>query len=429
MTETLRPETEEQLVEAINWSATAPVPAPLEIIGLGSKRALGRPVSPDVRPAPSNEPLRVLDLSAMWGITHYEPSELVLSARVGTPLAEIQHAIAQNNQTLAFEPMDTAALLGQEANADGYNLGSIGGLVAAGYAGSRRIRQGSIRDHVLGFRAVSGRGELFKSGGRVMKNVTGFDLSKLMTASHGTLAVMSEVTLKVLPAAEKTRTVLVFGLSDDVAGQAMSDAMNSPYEVSSAAHLQMSVARRCAVPMVSDANAPVTAIRVEGPDPSVIARCAALREMLGKYGEIEELHTSRSNALWREARDAAFFKAPFAQADSADQVWRISVAPSAGASVTKQIIEACGGEAFYDLGGGLIWLALSPRNDASVDIVRGAVAAFGGHATLMRASEAVRRSVAVFQPQPASLAALSARVKDAFDPHRILNPGRMYAEL
>ena len=399
------PETREQVVEAVAWAAAES--EPLEVLGRGSKRALGRPL----------QAAHSLDLSRLDGITLYEPEELVLSARAGTPLAAIEAALEEHRQMLAFEPADLGPLLGGEAGA-----ASIGGVLACNLSGPRRIKAGAARDHFLGVEAASGRGELFKSGGRVVKNVTGYDLCKLLCGSYGTLAVMTDVTVKVLPRPEKTYTVLLFGLDDTQALAAMTRALGSPHEVSGAAHLPAAPVARSEVSYVARAGAAVTALRLEGPGPSVEYRCAALRRELADLGATEELHSHNSRAFWRELRDVR----PFV-GDRDHAVWRLSVAPSDGPGVVAAIGE---GEAFYDWGGGLIWLSV-PLNgaDAGAAKVRDAVAAAGGHATLVRAPLELRAAAAVFQPQDAASALLSQRVKDSFDPNRVLNPGRMYAGL
>ncbi|WP_193370318.1 glycolate oxidase subunit GlcE [Pelagibius marinus] len=401
--ETLAPETRDQVTEAVAWAVSQE--APLEVAGRGSKRALGRPV----------QAAHSLDLSRLTGITLYEPEELVLSARAGTPLAEIEAVLEEKRQMLAFEPADLGPLLGGAAGA-----ATLGGVLACNLSGPRRIKAGAARDHFLGLQAVSGRGELFKSGGRVVKNVTGYDLCKLLCGSYGTLAVMTDVTVKVLPRPEKTWTVLVTGLDDATALAAMTRALGSPHEVSGAAHLPAAQAAKSAVTYVTGAGTAVTALRLEGPDPSVEYRCAALRKELADLGATEELHSHNSLAFWQELRDVR----PFVGQEGL-AVWRISVAPSAGPGVVAAIGE---GEAFYDWGGGLIWLALPAVGDAGAGEVRAAVAAAGGgHATLVRAPEALRAAEAVFQPQDAAKAMLSEKVKDGFDPKRVLNPGRMYA--
>ncbi len=404
MEETFKPETTEQTVEAVAWAAAEE--APLEIVGMGSKRGLGRPVQAS----------QGLNLSGLSGILLYEPEELILSARAGTPLAEIEAALTEKSQIMAFEPPDFGPLLGTGADA-----GSIGGVLACNLSGSRRIKAGAARDHFLGVKAVSGRGELFKSGGRVVKNVTGYDLCKLLTGSYGTLAAMTEVTVKVLPAPEKTRTVLVYGLDDDTARRAMTRAMGSSHEVSGAAHLPRRIAAVSEVGYLRDADAATTALRIEGPAASVAHRCAALRRELADLGETEELHGQNSRLPWRSLCGGGPFVARPELA-----VWRLSLAPRDGPAVAAEIADGGDMLHYYDWGGGLLWLALPMGDNADQDRVRAAIAARGGHATLIRAAEAVRAAAEVFQPQDPANAALTRRVKDGFDPRRILNPGRMY---
>ena len=411
MQEVLKPADPAQVVEAVAWAVSEE--APLEVLGTGSKRGLGRPVRTG----------HALDLSALSGIVLYEPEELVLSAGAGTPLAEIEEVLAARRQQLAFEPPDLGPLYGRPAGA-----GTIGGVLACNLAGPRRIKAGAARDHFLGFKAVNGRGEAFKAGGRVVKNVTGYDLCKLMAGSYGTLSVLTEVTLKVLPAPEKTRTVLLLGLADEEAVHAMTRALQSSHEVSGAAHLPAPVAAASPVGPVSRAGGAVTAVRVEGPGPSVEFRCAALRRELAAFGggATEELHSCNSVEFWRGLRDLT----PFAGDDRRSIVWRLSVPPAAGARVVAALAPLGEFRYFYDWGGGLIWLALpSGGADAGAREVRAALAATGGHATLVRAPDETRLAVPVFQPQPEPVAALGRRLKESFDPRGILNPGRMSANL
>jgi glycolate oxidase FAD binding subunit len=421
MATALKPATAEEVRGIVAEAAAAETP--LEIVGHGTKRGLGRPL----------QAAQLLDLSGLAGITLYEPNELVLTCRAGTPLAEIEAALQEKNQQLAFEPPDLAPLYGGTAGA-----GTIGGVLSGNLSGPRRLKAGAARDHFLGFKAVSGRGEAFQAGGRVVKNVTGYDLPKLLAGAHGTLAVLTEVTVKVLPAPEKSRTVLVYGLDDAVAVAALVRAVNSPHEVAAAAHLPARVAARSAVDFVAGAGRAVTAVRIEGPGPSVEHRCAALRRELSECGPTEELHSMRSALLWREVRDVA----PLLP-DAARLVWRLSVPPAAGAQVMREINppprsgrgqgggrgESAPPDYFYDWSGGLIWLALPPADDASAAPVRAAIARHGGHATLMRAPAATRLAVPVFEPQAPALAALTRRVKDSFDPRRVLNPGRLGADV
>lgn len=386
MSELIKAQTSEDVLDAVQW-ALADAPKTLEVTGLGSKYGLG------TRPQTDG----VLDLSGLSGIELYEPEELVMSARAGTPVTEIQAALAEANQMMAFEPWSPKGLYGT-------NDGTIGGLFAAAQAGPRRPLAGAARDHLLGFHAVSGRGEVFKSGGRVVKNVTGFDLSKLMAGSMGTLAVLTDVSFKVLPKPEKSRTILLLGATDF--GLAMRAAQNSPYEVSGVAHLPPAIAVRSAVSYVSGAGTSVTAVRVEGPGPSVEARCQALKTMLLPFGGVEELHTTNTETLWREIRDVLYFAGD-------KPVWRLSVPPTSGPDIAKTL----SGEHFFDWAGGLIWLASDSQQDVRQRLD-------GGHATLMRAPGGIQ-DVPVFQPPADGVAALMGRIKDAFDPHAILNPKRL----
>mgnify|MGYP003669770602 FL=1 len=408
MSDTLKPENAEQLLQAVQWAVAEK--QPLEVVAGGSKRVYGRPM----------QTAATLDLSALSGIKIYEPAELYMTALAGTPMSDIDAALAEAGQQLSFEPPDLGPLLGGAAHA-----GTIGGVVACNLAGPRRIKEGSARDHVLGFHAVSGRGETFKSGGTVVKNVSGFDLSKLLAGSMGTLAVMSEVTLKVLPAPEKIRTLLICwrtdGVYDHGAMKAMSRALGSPHDVSGAAHLPAAVAGRSSVDYVSNSGGGVTALRVEGPAPSVEHRAKALAESLKEFGHIEELHTSNSKTFWQEIRDVT----AFVGRHDLPIVWHLSVPPASGSKVALGLLENLRGEVIYDWGGGSIWLALA-GGDAHADMGRAAVAKTGGHATLIRAPADVRAEAPVFEPRLGPEAEVTANIKSGFDPDGILNPGRMY---
>ena len=404
MAEDLRPQDAGQVAEVLAWAVAEE--KTIELVGGGSKVALGRPMATDYR----------LDLSALNGVSLYEPEELVLRAAASTPLGQIQAMLAQQRQQLAFEPPDFGDLY------QNIQEQTIGGVLATNLAGPRRIKAGAARDHFLGVEGISGRGKAFKSGGRVVKNVTGYDLCKLMAGSFGTLAALTEVTVKVLPAAEKVRTVLLFAQDDAAAIHAMTLAAGSPHEVSGLAHLPGAIAGRSSVSYVSGAGASVTAARLEGPAPSVAHRTEALRQQWGVLGAVEELHGHNSAVLWREIANVARLLP-----DPDAIIWKLSVTPSQGAEVAAAAL-ATGGEGYYDWAGGLLWLSIPTGDDGGAAAVRGALAGpDAGHATLMRGPDALRERVDVFQPSAPPLAALSARIKDSFDPRRILNPGRMYA--
>jgi glycolate dehydrogenase FAD-binding subunit len=405
MTDTLKPRDVKDIEDAVHW-ALAQSKA-LEIVGGGSKRVIGRPAQTDL----------TLDLSGLSGVTLYEPEELVLSARAGTPLAEIEALIAAKGQMLAFEPMDYAPLLGGPSG-----RATIGGVLAANLSGPRRLKAGAARDHFLGFSAVSGRGEIFKSGGRVVKNVTGYDLCKVMAGSWGTLAALAEVTIKILPRPETEETVTILGLDDRTAVTVMSAAMGSAAEVSGAAHLPGKVAQQA---LAGAQTRAVTALRLEGVPASIAHRRRVLEALLKPFGTLAALEAQESRALWLKVRDVAPFASDGTTADR--QMWRISTAPAMGAELGGTIAGAADAALFYDWAGGLVWAALPGSDDAGASVVRRAVGALGGHATLIRAAAAVRAAVAVFEPQEPALAALTKRVKESFDPNGVLNPGRMWA--
>ncbi|HJQ57388.1 MAG TPA: FAD-binding protein [Vineibacter sp.] len=448
MTTVLRPRDAEELRRTVDWAVNDGVA--LDIEGRGSKRAYG----------PPHRAGHVLSLADIAGVVDYQPEELVITVRAGTSLREVESLLAQRRQMLAFEPPDLGAILGGPAAE-----GTLAGALMCNLAGPRRIAAGAARDHFLGFQGVNGRAERFKSGGKVVKNVTGYDLSKLMAGSLGTLAALDEITVKVVPAPEKMHTLLLVGLDDPAAISVMCAAMGSPHEVSGAVHLPADLAHRSSVDLVAGQGGAVTALRIEGVGPSVAARLPALRSQFAAAASAtEELHTMRSRLFWEELRDARLlsFTSPLVgevggaqrrregaldAASHADtplpnpppqggrghdhmHLWKISCPPSDGAAVVGLIRERRPDAlAQYDWSGGLIWLSLAAVEPASDDAghaaVRGALIRCGGHATLVRAPEAVRARVPVFQPRDPALAALSHRVKESFDPKGIFSPGRL----
>lgn len=385
MPDNFLPETEAQVREVIAGALADRTP--LRIHGHDSKAGLGHPVMA----------ARTLDLSGLSGILCYEPEELVLSAHAGTPMAVINAALREARQHLAFEPADWGPLYGVAPG-----RGTIGGILSCNASGPRRFKAGAARDHFLGFTAINGRGEIFKAGGRVVKNVTGYDLPKLLAGSYGALAVMTEVTLKTLPAPEDMAALVLYDLDDASAHQAMQRAAGSALELSGLAHVPASVA---------SGGRAQTLFRLEGPIASVTARHGMLRTLLKPFGACESLSAEAAHTIWRQVRDADFFL------NDGGAVWRISVPPAMGAVVAASIGAT---QYYYDWAGGLIWLVC---DDAAR--VRLAVTHCGGHATLFRAPDAMRRRVPVFEPPPPALAALNERVRENFDPCRIFNPGRM----
>lgn len=333
----------------------------------------------------------MLDVSGLSGVTLYEPGALTLVAQAGTPVSEIEGVLAKENQRLAFEPYDLTGLLGTRG------ASTIGGVMATNASGPRRIQAGAARDFALGVRFVDGVGQIVKNGGRVMKNVTGYDLVKLMCGSRGTLGVLTEVSLKVLPAVESETTLVLPDLAPDQAVAAMSAALGSPFEVTGAAWIGGEVW-----------------LRLEGFAASVAYRAQALQSYLSQFGDCNI--TQRD---WVQVRDAA-------PLHGCEAVWRISVKPSDGPAVMAAAPEGC--ETLMDWGGGLIWMGQTDGEAATTHhAVQTLVARLGGHATLIKGSAELRASVPVFQPEAPAVAALSANLRARFDPRGILNPGLMAA--
>jgi glycolate oxidase FAD binding subunit len=377
---------------------------PLLILGHGTKAGMLRPV----------QAARTLSTHGLSGIALYAPKELIISVEAGTPLPEVEAALTQGGQHLIAEPPDLSDLMGAAGKPQ-----TVGGVVATNLSGPRRVAWGAMRDHVMGIRAVTGRAEIIRSGGRVLKNVTGLDLCKLFTGSHGTLGVITQVTLKVLPAPEATGTLILPGLDATSGVAALSAALGSPFSVSGAAWLPAEAVAR--VPGLAGISGSATLIRIEDFTPSVVYRIARLKDQFAQADALT-LDTAQSLAVWKNVRDAR----PLVAA-SDDAVWRISVRPSAGPSVLDALRPA-GITGFLDWGGGLAWLA-GPADAATHAAVERAALASGGVWTLLRAPEALRGAVRVVPDEAAPLARITREVKSAMDPAGILNPGRLYAGL
>jgi len=397
MSAALAPAHEGGIVEAVLAARAAN--EPLLIQGRGTKAGMLRPV----------QAARGLSTRNLTAVSLYAPQELIISAGAGITIPDLEAKLAEGGQSLIAEPPDLSALLGTDG------LQTLGGVVATNLSGPRRVAWGAMRDHVMGVRAVNGAGEVIRSGGRVLKNVTGLDLCKLLTGSYGTLAVITEVTLKVLPRAELTGSLLLPGL-DAVRGvAALSAALGSPYGVSGAAWLPADAAER--VPELAGRGA-VALVRIEDFARSVEYRLGRLTADLAPFGAAVLLDDGVSRAAWRAVRDAVPLRA-----EPGDAIWRVSVRPSNGPAALAAL-EAAGARCFLDWGGGLVWVAgLAGLHDQ----VAAAALAGRGTWTVLRAPEPMRAAVDVVPPEAPALARITRRVKSAMDPAGILNPGRLYA--
>ena len=394
----LAPADEARVAEAVR--AAVADRAPLAVEGNGTKRGMLRPV----------QAARGLSTRGLTGITLYRPAEMVLSARAGTPVPEIEAALAEHGQMLIGEPPDFSGLFGTEEPA------TLGGIVATNLTGPRRIfATGATRDQVLGIRAVTGHAEVVRSGGRVHKDVTGLDLRKLLAGSHGTLGVLTEITLKVLPRAGGSLTLAVAVESLERGVAALSAGLGSPFGVSGAAVLPDGDAG-------NGLAGPVALLRLEDVAAFLPHRSGALRGVLGIFGEVKVVEGEASVALWRGIRDAL----PLGAIGAEEAVWRLSVRPTLGPKVAAALKAAFPVRLMLDWGGGLVWAAGPGTAEAHAAVMRAAREA-GGTFTLFRGPDALRASVAVLPEEPAPLAAIAARVKAAMDPAGVLNPGRMRA--
>lgn len=406
MSELQRPAADWELQFMIAGCAERQIP--IEVVGAGTKRAVGRPVESGV----------TVTTASLRGITLYEPSELVMSARAGTPLSLIEAELASRGQMLAFEPIDIGPATGGPHGAQ-----TIGAVFATNLSGARRIHAGAARDHLLGVKGVNGRAEMFQAGGRVMKNVTGYDVARGLAGSWGTLAILTEVTFKVVPWPETAATLVYLGLPDNLAAELMCAAMAQPVEVTGAVHLQASVAARLGHQGLNSMGKSVTALRLENFATAVAGRKQRLQEALKVYGKALELDHRDTLDFWGELRRLSVMP------NRQTLLWRISTKPTAAPKLVAAIKRYMHAEAFYDWAGGLIWLEVPATADAGTAEIRRATAVHGGHATLIRADAGVRAAVQVFQPLSPPVERLTRELKRAFDPAGILNPGRMYANV
>ncbi len=406
--ETFTPQDEQALAKAISSAADAGTA--LRIMGHGTRAGLGRPV----------RAAAVLQTAALAGVEDYQPEELTFTALAGTPLADIEAMLAEKGQMLPFEPPCFAEVLsafGAQATAKTPDLGTLGGAVSIGMAGPRQILRWSVRDHVLGFSAVNGRGELFKAGGRVVKNVTGYDLPKLMSGSFGTLAVLTRLTIRVLPAPEHAITLINRGLSARAAVAAMSKALLTPAEVSAACWLPETL---------TNEGVSLTALRLEGFAGSLRSRAEMLRAALAGHGDWALAEGENWQAFWVSVRDVR----PLLAAAQGRWLWRITLAAAGGGALAEALLQAHPeSRLFMDRAGGLLWLALplpaEQEAPEAADVLRQLCRQHGAQAMLFAAPEAHRAAVPVFPPQPEALATLQERVRAQFDPADILNPGIM----
>ncbi|MEL6435819.1 MAG: FAD-binding protein [Pseudomonadota bacterium] len=382
----LAPESEAQAAEIV--AGVARNGGQLQITGSGSKgiEASGAPM---------------LTSTGITGILAYTPAELVLTARAGTSMTEIEAVLAENRQMLSFEPGALGKVFGTNAPQ------TLGGIAAVNQSGPRRYVAGAARDSLLGVRFVNGRGEIIKNGGQVMKNVTGLDLVKLLAGSWGSLGFLTEVSFKVLPLPECEATLVVHGVDAAQGTRVMSDAMGTSADVTGAAYLNETVSSRALSGDLSGKAAVV--LRLEGLEESVKDRTDRLIGLLSSDLDISVIDDAASKLLWAALRDVA----PLAH-NTARPLWKISVPPSNGAAAAHAIASEVGGDWFADWQGGLVWFEMAGDEDHA-SLVRKIAGDKEGYATLARRGPA-SSTTTILHPKSAAVQALSERVRASMDP-------------
>ena len=396
-----KPNNEEDLQEIIKYCFKKNLP--IEIIGRGTKSQIGKKL----------QCAKTLDMSNISGIIDYKPEELYITVKAGTPIKTIQDELKKNNQHLAFEPVNFSELFKKDSNE-----GTIGGTLSCNFSGSRRFKVGSARDHILGFKGYNGTGEKIKSGGTVVKNVTGYDLSKLITGSFGTLLVLSEITLKVLPLQTDTKTIIVSGLSLEHALGIMGSAISSSNDPSGTVFYPDSLRDNF---VFNDLTHPgsITAIRIEGSKISTEQRINNLIKDLSLIDKnITVLDSVQSEIFWEDTRSLKVFS------KNQKNILR-AVIPSSETTNLINRLKSFHPNYFIDWGGSLIWLELDYLSSQKIDQIRNRILVADGYLTVIKSQESIKSSLEIFTIDPIKFK-ISQNLKKSFDPKRIFNPGKMY---
>ena len=397
----LKPNNENDLQEIIKYCYKKDLP--IEIVGAGTKNQIGKKL----------QCAKILDMSNISGIVEYKPEELYITVKAGTPVKTVQDELKKNNQHLAFEPINFSELFKKDSNE-----GTIGGTLSCNFSGARRFKVGSARDHILGFKGYNGKGEKIKSGGTVVKNVTGYDLSKLVTGSFGTLLILSEITLKVLPLQTDTKTIIVSGLALEHSLGIMGSAIASSNDPSGVVFYPASLRSNF---VFNDLTHPgsITAIRVEGTKTSTEQRINNLIENLSLIDKnITVLDSIQSEIFWEDTRSLKVFS------KNQKNILR-SIVPASETINLINRLKTFHPTYFIDWGGSLIWLELDYLSNQKIDQIRRRVLDVGGYLTVIRSPENLKSSSEIFTIDPIKFK-ISQNLKKSFDPKRIFNPGKMY---
>ena len=397
----LKPENENDLQEIIRYCYKKDLP--IEIIGTGTKNEIGKKL----------QCAKILDMSNISGIIEYKPEELYITVKAGTPIKIVQDELKKNNQHLAFEPTNFSEIFQKDSNE-----GTVGGTLACNFSGSRRFKVGSGRDHILGFKGYNGRGEKIKSGGTVVKNVTGYDLSKLVTGSFGTLLVLSEITLKVLPIQTDIKTIIISDLVLEHALGTMSSSISSSNDPSGVVFYPRSLRNNFVFNDLTHQGS-ITAIRIEGTKASTEQRINNLFKNLSlEESKTTILDSTQSEIFWEDTRALKVFS------KNQKNILRAVIPPSETVNLINRL-KAFHPNYFIDWGGSLLWLELDYLSNQKIDQIRKRVLDAGGYLTVIKSPTNIKSSSEIFTIDPIKFK-ISQNLKRSFDPKRIFNPGKMY---
>ncbi len=397
----LKPLSEREISEIVKSCFKKNIP--LEIQGLGTKKKIGRNFQSE----------KTLDLSKHSGIIEYQPEELYIKVKSGTPIDLIKKELKKNNQQLAFEPTDFGPLF-----SGSNNEGTIGGVVSCNFAGPRRFKVGSARDHILGFRGINGRGEIIKSGGTVVKNVTGYDLSKVASGSFGTLMVFSEISIKVLPIAESNKTLIIDNNDLKSSLDYLNKSLSSSSDPSGAVFYPKIFRNQFTLNDLTVFGS-ITAIRIEGSINSIDHRINKLtKDLRVESRKLDILAPEQSKIFWDDTRRLKVFS------NLDKNLFRVVVPPSTTFNLLNDL-STFNIKYFVDWGGNLIWLQIDSINPKELRELRDIVKKFNGYLTIIKVSDDLKGLIDIFTINEIKYQ-ITEKIKKSFDPKRILNPGKMY---
>ena len=382
-----------------------------ELIGTGSKSFIGNKI----------QSANKLSLSKLSGIVEYLPEELYIKVKANTPLEFIEKELEKNNQELAFEPIDFGFIENGKSN-----KGTIGGYLSCNFSGSRRFKVGSARDHILGFRGVNGKGEIIKSGGTVVKNVTGYDLSKLVTGSFGTLVALTEVVLKVLPKKKLSNTIAIHTEDKNLVNELFEKISSSSSEVSGAVYVPdepQDKSYNLNKEMVFkfndlESNGSFLALRIEGDKLSINERIKALTDEL----ELNKLNTTildvhQSVLFWIKINNLELF------AKTKNNLLRAVIPPSKGNELMQKLENKY--KYYVDWCGSLYWIEVQSKKSMKIVEIKKIIKELGGYLTIIKTSADYDYEETIFTVDNTRLL-ISEKIKKSFDPKRVFNPSRMY---